>query len=134
MKTPMSVKNRIKQELGQIYGENTLSRAASNTSNRSSKPTNLDKQFVNVATVTPARTEPATSLSPQTLSLEAMNRPNILQNVLKKLYKTKEGQEKVRLGFFIFHEKDCIFHTQAPFSINQQLTGGALATIGIDTL
>jgi hypothetical protein len=96
MKTPMSVKNRIKQELGQIYGENTLSRAASNTSNRSSKPTNLDKQFVNVATVTPARTEPATSLSPQTLSLEAMNRPNILQNVLKKLYKTKEGQEKVQ--------------------------------------
>ena len=30
------------------------------------------------------------------------------------------------MGFFIFHEKDCIFHTQAPFSINQQLTGGAL--------
>ena len=25
-----------------------------------------------------------------------MNRPNILQNVLKKLYKTKEGQEKVQ--------------------------------------
>jgi hypothetical protein len=38
------------------------------------------------------------------------------------------------LGFFIFHEKDYIFHTHAPFSINQQLTGGALATIGIDTL
>ncbi len=80
----------------EVDSENTFSRASSNASNRSSKATNLDKQFVNVATVTPARTEPMTSLSPQTLSLEAMNRPNILQKFLKKLHKTKEGQEKIQ--------------------------------------